>query len=127
VDVVIEVNRSSAPTRIHLVGNKQDCEACALKPQCCPNVTARKIARSVHEGARDQARAIAKTEAYAVSCRERKKVEMLFAHLSASSGSVDCASVARAAPKTSSYWPPPPKILRKLAKLIPLPEPAFAL
>jgi hypothetical protein len=29
---------------------------------------------------------------------------------SASSGSVDCASVARAAPKTSSYWPPPPKI-----------------
>jgi Transposase DDE domain/Transposase domain (DUF772) len=60
---------------------KQDCEACALKPQCCPNVPARKIARSVHEAARDQARAIAKTEAYAVSCRERKKVEMLFAHL----------------------------------------------
>jgi hypothetical protein len=27
------------------------------------------------------ARAIAKTEAYAVSCRQRKKVEMLFAHL----------------------------------------------
>ena len=60
---------------------KQDCEACALKPKCCPNVPARKIARSVHEAARDKARAIAKTEAYAVSCRERKKVEMLFAHL----------------------------------------------
>ena len=60
---------------------KQDCHACALKPQCCPNVPARKIARSVHEAARDKARAIAKTEAYAVSCRERKKVEMLFAHL----------------------------------------------
>jgi hypothetical protein len=27
----------------------------------------------------DKPRAIAKTEAYAVSCRERKKVEMLFA------------------------------------------------
>ena len=27
------------------------------------------------------ARAIAKTEAYAVSCRQRKKVEMLLAHL----------------------------------------------
>ena len=26
---------------------KQDCEACALKPKCCPNVPARKIARSV--------------------------------------------------------------------------------
>ena len=60
---------------------KHDCEACALKPKCCPNVPARKIARSVHEAARDQARAIAKTEAYAVSCRERRKVEMLFAHL----------------------------------------------
>ena len=60
---------------------KQDCHACALKPQCCPNVPARKIARSVHEAARDKARAIAKTGAYAVSCRERKKVEMLFAHL----------------------------------------------
>ena len=42
---------------------------------------ARKIARSVHEAARDKARAIAQTEAYAVSRRERKKVEMLFAHL----------------------------------------------
>jgi hypothetical protein len=60
---------------------QHDCEACALKPKCCPNVPARKIARSIHEAARDKARAIAKTEAYAVSRRERKKVEMLFAHL----------------------------------------------
>jgi hypothetical protein len=49
--------------------------------QVCPNAPARKIARSIHEAARDKARAIAKTEAYAVSRRERKKVEMLFAHL----------------------------------------------
>jgi hypothetical protein len=42
---------------------------------------ARKIARSIHEAARDKARAIAKTETYAVSRRQRKKVEMLFAHL----------------------------------------------
>jgi hypothetical protein len=60
---------------------QHDCDACMLKPMCCPNTPARKIARSVHEAARDKARAIAKTEAYAVSCRERKKVEMLFAHL----------------------------------------------
>ena len=60
---------------------KHDCDACALKPKCCPNVPARKIARSVHEATRDKARAIAKSEAYAVSRRERKKVEMLFAHL----------------------------------------------
>ena len=43
---------------------KHDCGASALKPKCCPNVPARKIARSVHEAARDKARAIAKTDAY---------------------------------------------------------------
>src|ERR1700722_5269355 len=51
---------------------QHDCDACVLKPKCCPNMLARKIARSVHEAARDKVRAIAKTEAYAVSCRERK-------------------------------------------------------
>ena len=60
---------------------KQDCEACALKPKCCPNVPVRTIGRSIYEAARDKARAISKTEAYAVSRRERKKVGMLFAHL----------------------------------------------
>ena len=61
--------------------SKLDCDACALKPRCCPNAPARKIPRSIHEGARDMARDIAKTDAYQVSRRERKKVEMLFAHL----------------------------------------------
>ena len=37
--------------------------------------------RSIYEGARDMARDIAKTDAYVTSRRERKKVEMLFAHL----------------------------------------------
>jgi len=47
----------------------------------CPNTPARKIPRSIHEGARDMARAIAGTEAYVTSRRQRKKVEMLFTHL----------------------------------------------
>ena len=42
---------------------------------------ARKIHRSIHEDARDLARALATTEAYAQSRNNRKKVEMLFAHL----------------------------------------------
>jgi hypothetical protein len=61
--------------------SKFDCEACALKPKYCPNAVARKIARSIYEAARDKARTIAETAAYAISRRERKKVEMLFAHL----------------------------------------------
>ena len=61
--------------------SKFDCEACALKARCCPKAPARKLLRSVHEGARDMARDIARTDAYATSLRQRKKVEMLFAHL----------------------------------------------
>ena len=105
---------------------KHDCAACALKPKCRPNVPARKIARSVHEAARDKARAIAKTEAYAVSRRERKKVEMLFAHLKrilrldrlrlrGPNGAKDEFLLAATAQN-----------LRKLAKLIPFPAPIFA-
>lgn len=58
-----------------------DCQVCQLKPQCCPNMVIRKIDRSPHEPARDVARAIGKTEEYRQSRRERKKVEILFAHL----------------------------------------------
>jgi transposase len=58
-----------------------DCQPCHLKPQCCPNMAARKIDRSPQEPARDVTRAIAQTDAYKQSRKDRKKVEMLFAHL----------------------------------------------
>jgi IS5 family transposase len=61
--------------------SKYDCDACPMKPRCCPNTPARKVPRSIHEGARNMARDIAKTDAYLTSRRERKKIEMLFAHL----------------------------------------------
>ena len=50
------------------------------KMRCCPNTPARQIPRDLHEDARDVARALAKTEAFEQSRRERKKVEMCFAH-----------------------------------------------
>jgi Transposase DDE domain len=106
--------------------SQRDCQACALKPKCCPNTPIRKIARSVHEAARDKARAIAKTEAYLVSRRERKKVEMLFAHLKrilrldrlrlrGPNGARDEFLLAATAQN-----------LRKLAKLVPGPGAIFA-
>jgi transposase len=58
-----------------------DCRACALKTKCCPNMPSRRIVRDVNEAARDVARALAKTEAFEQSRRDRKRVEMLFAHL----------------------------------------------
>ena len=61
--------------------SQADCANCPMKARCCPNTPTRKIARSVHESARDIARDIAKTDAYRQSRKDRKKVEMLFAHL----------------------------------------------
>ena len=59
----------------------QDCESCPMKARCCPNTPTRKIARQVNEAARDVARAIATTARYQQSRKDRKKVEILFAHL----------------------------------------------
>ena len=60
---------------------KRDCEVCQLKPRCCPKTTSRKVTRDVHEDARDVARMLARTEAFEQSRHDRKRVEMLFAHL----------------------------------------------
>jgi transposase len=60
---------------------KSDCASCPMKTRCCPNTPIRKIHRSIHEPARDVARVIAKTRLYKQSRKDRKKVEMLFAHL----------------------------------------------
>ncbi|MDC9824810.1 IS1182 family transposase [Devosia sp. ZB163] len=67
-------------TRIYRA-SKRDCDACALKPRCCPNTPARKIPRDIDEDARDVARALTNTPAYERSRHRRKKIEMLFAHL----------------------------------------------
>ena len=61
--------------------SKRDCDVCAFKAQCCPHTPARQVPRDLDEDARDVARALAKTEAFEQSRRERKKVEMRFAHM----------------------------------------------
>jgi transposase len=106
--------------------SKYDCDVCALKASCCPTVPARKVPRSIYEGARDMARDIAKSEEGQISRRQRKKIEMLFAHLKrilrldrlrlrGPNGARDEFHLAATAQN-----------LRKLAKLIPMPRPAPA-
>jgi transposase len=101
--------------------SKHDCAACSLKYRCCPKEPARKVPRSIHEGARDMARQIAKSWEGRASRRLRKKVEMLFAHLKrilkldrlrlrGPNGARDEFLLAATAQN-----------LRKLAKLIPMP------
>jgi hypothetical protein len=58
-----------------------DCGPCPPKAKCCPNTPQRMIPRDVNEDARDVARALAGTDAFEQSRRDRKRVEMLFAHL----------------------------------------------
>jgi transposase len=106
--------------------SKNDCDGCSLKPHCCPKDAARKVPRSIHEGARDIARTIAKSWEGQVSRRLRKKVEMLFAHLKrilkldrlrlrGPTGAHDEFLLAATAQN-----------LRKLAKLVPIPNPKLA-
>jgi hypothetical protein len=61
--------------------SQRTCATCPLKPACCPNTPMRKIARSLYENSRAVARRVADTAAYRQSRKDRKKVEVLFAHL----------------------------------------------
>jgi transposase len=66
---------------LHYLSRTRDCRSCPFKARCCPKIPFRKVPRSIYEEARDVARALAKTEAFEQSRRDRKRVEMLFAHL----------------------------------------------
>jgi transposase len=104
-----------------------DCGPCPLKSKCCPKAPERKIPRSIHEDARDAARALADTEAFERSRQDRKRVEMLFAHLKrilrlnrlrlrGPCGAQDEFTLAAIAQN-----------LRRLAKLVPRPPPVVRL
>ncbi len=105
---------------------KPECDTCSLRAQCRPGEQGRKVLRSIHEGARDLARDLCDTDAYLTSRRERKKVEMLFAHLKrilkldrlrlrGPNGAKDEFLLAATAQN-----------LRKMAKLLPTAAPAMA-
>ena len=57
-----------------------DCRACPLKPACTTGPK-RIVTRHLFEKERQHVKALKGTEAFERSARERKKVEMLFAHL----------------------------------------------
>jgi transposase len=65
---------------VYYRANKKDCSACALKPRCT-TAAVRKVTRDLNEDVRDSVRALANTDAFQQSRRERKKVEMRFAHM----------------------------------------------
>jgi hypothetical protein len=96
----------------------RDCRTCLFKAQCCPKTPFRRIPRSIYEEARDIARALAKTEAFEQSRRDRKRIEMLFAHLKRILRLGRCAG--HAGPSSSSRWQ---RSHRRLVKLVARPLP----
>ena len=65
---------------VYYRASKNDCSTCSLKPKCTTAIV-RKITRDHNEEVRDQVRALVNTDAFHQSRRERKKVEMRFAHM----------------------------------------------
>ena len=65
---------------VYYRARKSDCSGCSLKPKCTTAIV-RKITRDLNEDVRDRVRALANTKAFQQSRRERKKVEMRFAHM----------------------------------------------
>ena len=49
-------------TMLRYRASKFDCDVCALKVKCCPNMPARQIPRDLHEDARDLARRLMRTK-----------------------------------------------------------------
>ena len=83
-------------------------------------MAARKIARHIHEDARDSTREIAKTDAYVASSYARKKVEMLFAHLKRILRLDRLRLRGPNGAKDEFHLAATAQNLRKLAKLIPM-------
>lgn len=101
---------------------KADCDACPLKSRCCPKEPQRKVTRSIYEPSRDVARKIAQTVDYAISCKLRKKVEMLFAHLKRILGLGRLRLRGPCGVRDEFHLAATAQNLRKLAKLLTTPS-----
>jgi transposase len=66
---------------LRYLASTHDCGPCPLKPRCCPNTPQRKIPRDVHEDARDHARSLTGTEAFARSVRRQSFWDSELVHL----------------------------------------------
>src|SRR6188508_893587 len=98
--------------------SKLDCTPCLQKSRCCPKEPARKVPRSIFERSRDVARSLVGTELYEQSRRERKKIEMLFAHLKRIIGLRRLRLRGPTGAKDEFLLAATAQNLRKLAKLI---------
>ncbi len=100
---------------------RHDCQACAMRQRGTPNMPARKVTRSVRERARDLTRENTASDAFLVSSRPRKKVEMLFAHLKSVLKLGHLRLRGPDGAKDEFHFAAAAQNLRKLAKIKPIP------
>ena len=85
---------------------EQDCASCNLRQRCTANMSARKVARSIHEGARDLARTLP-------SPAEEGRDAFRASHAHPETGSIAKRGpsgtrdelLLAATPRTSARWP----------------------
>src|ERR1700681_3254771 len=110
---------------LRYIASKRNCDACPLKPQCCPKMPFRKVTRDINDDARDLPRPLMGTPEFGRSRAQRKKVEKGFAHLKTHhrferirlrglSGARDefhlAAIVQNLKTLANRIWRPPPKM-----------------
>lgn len=100
---------------------KAECDARELNFRCRPKTPTRAVTRSVHEGARDLARAIAENDAFVAAQRARRKVAMLFAHMKKIMGLNRLRFRGPNGAKDEFTLAATAQSLRKMAKLLPTP------
>src|SRR5262249_51667756 len=110
---------------VHYRANKHDCSTCLLRPKCT-TAPMRKVTRDVNEDVRDHVRALANTEAFQQSRRERKKVEMRFAHMKRILKLDRLRLRGLSGAKKEFLLTPPAQTLRRLANLLARPPPPLA-
>ena len=108
---------------LRYLASTYDCGPCPSKARCCPNTPQRKLPRDVHEVAGDHARALAGSEPFERSRRERKKVEMLFAHLKRHLGFERLRLRGLTGAQDEFLLAATVQNLRRLARLVAIPPP----
>ncbi len=116
--------RVFAGNMLYYRASKLDCERCPLKPRCCPKAPARRVPRDLYESARDHARALAGSELYLQSRRQRKKIETRFGDLKWNLGLTRLRLRGLSGARDEFHLAAIVQNLRRLAKLAAIPPPS---
>jgi hypothetical protein len=121
--ILTTTGRLHADKTYRYLAHKDDCDACPLKPKCCPRTPSRKVPRTLNEDARDYTRSLKETDAYSQSARDRKKIERLFGEAKRNLAMTRLRLRGLSGAKDEFLLTATVQNLRRLAKLVSRPPP----